>query len=137
MTDPLLLPEGCRLIHIGPHKTGTTALQWAMHVARDSLHEQGVHYAGDRSQAYLPAIALTGLPGRIGGPEVDEAPWRELVEEIAAQGDRRVVVSSESLANAATKDVERLADDLGRDRVHIVRMLRRYDKMNLSLLKGS
>ena len=48
MTDPLLLPEGCRLIHIGPHKTGTTALQWAMHVARDSLHEQGVHYAGDR-----------------------------------------------------------------------------------------
>ena len=129
MTDPLLLPEGCRLVHIGPHKTGTTALQWALHGARESLHEQGVHYAGDRPQAYLPAIALTGREGRTGGPRVDDTPWRELVAEITDQGDRRVVVSSESFANAAADDVERLAEDLGPDRVHIVRMLRRYDKM--------
>lgn len=129
MTDPLLLPEGCRLIHIGPHKTGTTAVQWALHSARESLHEQGVHYAGSRPQAYLPAIALTGRAGRIGGPRVDDTPWRELVAEISDQGDRRVVVSSESFAKATADDVKQLAEDLGPDRVHIVRMLRRYDKM--------
>ena len=129
MTDPLLLPQGCRLIHIGPHKTGTTAVQWAFHNARAGLQQQGAHYAHDQPQAYLPAIALTGRPGRAGGPQVDDVPWLELVKEIEDVGDRRVVVSSESFSNAATADIERLADDLGRDRVHIVRMLRRYDKM--------
>ncbi len=129
MSDPLLLPPGCRLVHIGPHKTGTTAVQWALHHARERLHQQDVHYAHRRPQAYKPAIALTGLKGRIGGPQVDDKPWRRLVAEVEAEQDRRVVISSESFSNAARAHIERLADDLGRDRVHIVRMLRRYDKM--------
>ena len=61
MTDWSAIPEGGRLIHIGPHKTGTTTLQWALHHAREALHEQGVHYAHHRPQAYRPAVALTGL----------------------------------------------------------------------------
>jgi hypothetical protein len=129
MTDPLLLPAGCRLVHIGPHKTGTTAVQWALHHAREELHAQGVHYAHPRPQAYKPAIALTGLRGRVGGPKVDDKPWLRLVAEVERERDRRVVISSESFSNARRPHIERLADDLGRDRVHIVRMLRRYDKM--------
>jgi hypothetical protein len=129
MTDPLLLPAGCRLVHIGPHKTGTTAVQWALHHAREELHAQGVHYAHPRPQAYKPAIALTGLRGRVGGPKVDDKPWLRLVAEVERERDRRVVISSESFSNASRPHIERLADDLGRDRVHIVRMLRRYDKM--------
>ncbi|MEJ7756576.1 MAG: hypothetical protein WKF83_09890 [Nocardioidaceae bacterium] len=33
----LLLPKGTRLLHIGPHKTGTTSLQGAFHNNRDRL----------------------------------------------------------------------------------------------------
>src|SRR5699024_3592096 len=42
---------------------------------------------------------------------------------------QRVVMGCESLANADTGSIERLVDDLGPERVHVVRMLRRYDNM--------
>ncbi len=127
MGDPIALPDGVRLVHIGPHKTGTTALQRALHRSRDALHEQGVHYAHPAVQAYKPAIGLTGLRGRRGGPAADPADWTALVEEVRAAGDMRVVISSESLSNARTPQIEQLRDDLGPDRLHVVRMVRRYD----------
>jgi hypothetical protein len=127
MGDPIVLPAGARLVHIGPHKTGTTALQRALHRSRDALHEQGVHYAHPSVQAYRPAIGLTGLRGRRGGPVADPADWTALVEEVRAAGEMRVVVSSESLSNARTPQIEKLREDLGPDRVHVVRMVRRYD----------
>jgi hypothetical protein len=129
MGEPIALPEGVRLVHIGPHKTGTTAVQRAMHRSRDALHDQGVHYAYPTVQAYKPAIGLTGLRGRRGGPTAGPDDWAALVEEVRAAGDMRVVVSSESLANADTSHIEQLRDDLGANRVHVVRMVRRYDKL--------
>ncbi|NUR67161.1 MAG: hypothetical protein HOQ47_15480, partial [Streptomyces sp.] len=36
------LPAGTRLLHIGPHKTGTTSIQGAMFAAKDRLGEHGV-----------------------------------------------------------------------------------------------
>lgn len=127
MADPLLLPEGTRLVHIGPHKTGTTAVQHAFHHHRDAIAAHGVHYAGRASQPYRPVVALTGHPGRRGAPPVVEEDWRRLVAEVDAAGDQRVLISSESLANADRPAIERLVRDLGADRVHVVRMLRRYD----------
>jgi len=124
-----LLPTGTRLVHIGPHKTGSTALQWALHTNRGLLAEHGVHYAGAGPQIYRPAVGLTGLRGRLGAPKATIKDWEELVSEVDAAGEQRVVLSSESLANASTADIERLAADLGADRVHVVRMLRRYDKV--------
>lgn len=129
MGDPIALPPGVRLVHIGPHKTGTTALQRALHHSRSELHEQGVHYAYPTLQAYRPAISLTGRRGRRGGPVSDPADWDALVDEVRAAGDMRVVVSSESFANAETADIARLRDDLGADRLHVVRMVRRYDRL--------
>jgi hypothetical protein len=40
------LPEGARLVHVGPHKTGTTAVQNALWNARPQLLEQGVRHVG-------------------------------------------------------------------------------------------
>ena len=59
----------------------------------------------------------------------DPADWDALVEEVREAADMRVVVSSESLSNADAPDIERLRDDLGADRVHVVRMVRRYDRL--------
>ncbi len=129
--DPLLLPAGTRLVHIGPHKTGTTAIQSAMHRSRDVLLAQGVHYAHPlESQAYLPALSLIGHQGRRGGPTANgDREWMGMVEEVEAAGDKRVVISSESFANAHPEHIRRLADDLGPDKVQILRMVRRYDKL--------
>ena len=38
--------EGALLLHIGPYKTGTTAIQQALHDARPSLRERGIIYPG-------------------------------------------------------------------------------------------
>ncbi len=128
MREAALLPPGTRLVHIGPHKTGTTALQQALHAARDQLLERGVRYGGTGSQAYRQAIGLTGKRGQLGDAPPAEEDWLGLVAEARAAGEARYVVSSESFANAGPDHVRRLADDLG-PRAHVVRMVRRYDKL--------
>ena len=42
----VLLEPGTRLLHIGPHKTGTTAIQGALHLARERLAGERVVYPG-------------------------------------------------------------------------------------------
>lgn len=127
--DDILLPPATRLVHIGPHKTGTTALQWAFHRQRDELEDLGVHYAGKGDQAYRPAVGLIGHGGWRGSPGVPESAWTDLVDEVAAAGDKRVMISSESFCNATAEHIARLRDDLGPDRLHVVRMVRRYDTL--------
>ena len=128
MREAALLPPGTRLVHIGPHKTGTTALQQALHQARDLLREHGVRYGGTGPQAYRQAIGLTGKRGQLGDDPPAEEDWLGLVAEARAAGEDRWVVSSESFANAGPQHVRRLAEDLG-PQVHVVRMVRRYDKL--------
>jgi hypothetical protein len=55
--QPLLVPEGTRLLHIGPPKTATTTVQRALNAARDDLLAQGVRYVGQRRRQ---ARALAG-----------------------------------------------------------------------------
>ena len=122
------LPPGTRLVHIGPHKTGTTALQQALHRARPTLLTQGVRYAGTGSQTYRQALGLTGKRGQLGDAPPAEQDWLDLVREAQEAGDLRWVASSESFANADVEHVRRLAADLG-PQVHVLRMVRRYDKL--------
>ena len=46
MTPVETLPEGAVLLHIGPYKTGSTAIQQALFDQRDVLAEHGVLYPG-------------------------------------------------------------------------------------------
>ena len=50
---PILLPPQAVLLHIGPHKTGTTAVQSALASARPRLKTAGVLYPG---RADHPAV---------------------------------------------------------------------------------
>ena len=58
--ERLLLPEGTRLVHIGPHKTGTTSLQAALYAARPALLEQGVRHVGKTRNPASAVRAVTG-----------------------------------------------------------------------------
>ncbi len=126
---PAPLPPGARLVHIGPHKTGSTAIQAAFHHARSEVARQSVHYAGSGLQPYDAVLGLTQLAGWKGRTPGTEADWLALVAECDRAGDDRVVVSCESLANAHPEHMIRLHEDLGRERVHVVRMLRRLDRL--------
>ena len=119
-TDPLLLPEGTRLLHIGPHKTGTTAVKSALWAARASLLEQGVRHAG---RSRNPSSAVRAVTEQA-SPYVEGTPpsmrhWRDLVREIRGAKEPRLVVSSEFFAWASPEVIGRIVDELDPDRVRI------------------
>src|SRR5581483_956440 len=125
----LLLPEHAVLLHIGPHKTGTTALQGALRLARPAMKEHDVVYAGRERQHMFAALAITGGKGLIGDPAMPMRHWNRLVRQVERAGDKRVVVSSEFFDGADDEVAARVVDELGRDRVHVVVTLRPLAKI--------
>ncbi|MBV9293109.1 MAG: hypothetical protein JO222_11720 [Frankiales bacterium] len=125
----LLLPEHAVLLHIGPHKTGTTALQGALRLARPAMKEHDVVYAGRERQHMFAALAITGGKGLIGDPAMPMRHWNRLVRQVERAGDKRVVVSSEFFDGADDEVAARVVGELGRDRVHVVVTLRPLAKI--------
>ena len=123
-TDDLTLAPGARLLHIGPHKTGTTAIQGAFHLARERLAAHGVAYAGADRQPMRATLAVTGRPAMLGESRPDMAYWDKLVRDVREAGDQRVVISSEFFADGDDATARRVVADLGGPRVHVVVTLR-------------
>ncbi len=123
--DGMLLPTGTRLLHIGPHKTGTTAVQSAFHRDRRGLATQGVHYAGSQRQPMQAVHAITGRPSPYAdGRTPPMSRWRGLVNEVRRASEPRVVISSEGFADASDDAVRQVVEDLDGDRLHVVVTLR-------------
>jgi hypothetical protein len=122
--DDLTLAPGARLLHIGPHKTGTTAIQGAFHLARGRLAAHGVVYAGADRQPMRATLAVTGRPAMLGESRPDMAYWDKLVRDVREAGDQRVVISSEFFADGDDEAARRVVADLGGPRVHVVVTLR-------------
>lgn len=98
------------LVHVGPRKTGTTAIQQAMASRRDALRAHGVVYPGAKRQHFQAVNAFLGRKQfweEDHTRTVSKAPWLRLLDEI---GDaRRGVISTEVLSQARQEHVERLA----------------------------
>jgi len=123
--DGLLLPAGTHLLHIGPPKTGTTALQGAFHVHRPEVLAQGVRYAGRARHSGTAVLAVTGRPSFAaddGSPSI--GAWKPIVREVRRATEPRILFSSEFLADAAPESIPGIVDDLGGTRVHVVVTLR-------------
>lgn len=118
-------PPGSRLVHVGPPKTGTTAVQSALNAVRDDLARLGVHYAGPGSRPREAGKAL--MTGKVGTGE--SAAWDALVEEVAAAGDLRVCISNEQFASVDDEAAARALRDLGGDAARPVAVVRRLDKL--------
>lgn len=123
--------DGTRLVHIGPHKTGTTTVQAALFAQREAISRQGVHYAGKSRHDMGAVLAATGRPAP--NSRNKEAPprakWRTLLREIRSAREPRVVLSSEFLADARPDAIERIVDDLDPSRVQIAVTLRPLAKI--------
>jgi hypothetical protein len=121
----LLLPAGTCLLHIGPPKTATTALQGAFFTARDKAEAQGVHYAGKTRHSAAAVLAGIGRPGFFSD---DAAPaterWQQLVSEIRSSPASRVVLSSEFFADADPEHIASVTRSVARPNVHVVITLR-------------
>ena len=120
-------------MHIGFHKSGTTAVQEAFTDARDRLAALGIGYPKTGGQRHhgKPALAVAGLTfgWKDEGFVYPESFWTDLVAEVAGSGDQTVVVSSEHLAEIPAATVHRVVSDLGGDRVHAIATVRPLDKL--------
>lgn len=116
------LPDGSRLIHIGMPKTGTTALQAALHDARPRLEELGVHNVGRGRHEMRTALTAAGtLPPYWG--DRWQTRWQNLAEDFRTSTARCTLWSSETLTQATPDRIQHIADRLGPD-VDVVLTLR-------------
>jgi hypothetical protein len=119
------LPERSRLLHVGPHKTGTTSLQNALWNARASLRAQGVHHAGRGRNPSNAARAVVEQPSPY---SVDKPPsirhWSDLLRDVRGAREPLVVISSEFFAWATPDAIRRIVDDLDPERLHVAVTLR-------------
>jgi hypothetical protein len=128
------IPEGSILLHIGMHKTGTTAVQEVMRAAHNDLLGQGVFYPPTRIGAHH-WFARSLLQRALGWGE--KAPpkeaWGNLLEIVLGSDAPRIVLSSEHFAGATEEECQRLIDDLGADRLHIVVGVRNFAPIAVSM----
>jgi hypothetical protein len=122
------LPEAARLLHIGPQKTGSTAIQVSLRRARAELLGNGVVYPGSGSRPRHAGWALGIRGGPIGKPPPSMKHWESLVGEVEAAGDLRVCVSNEDFGRATDEQIKLLVSGLGGSRVHMVTVARRLDR---------
>jgi len=120
------LPEGSRILHIGPPKTGTTALQAAFHVNRAAVESQGVHYSSNGRHAMTAVLAGIDQPSPW---SVDRTPpprwlWTRLLADLRGSKAGRVVLSSEFFADAAPDAIRRVVDEIDPARIQVVVTLR-------------
>lgn len=128
--EGFVLPERAVMLHIGPHKTGTTTIQSAMHNSRERLLAQGVRYAGKDQQMFLEARTAVGARGVPGRRPPNEKAWRRLLREVAESPEGRVIVSSEGYAGADDAAAARVVEEFGSSRpVHVVVTLRPLTKI--------
>lgn len=131
------MPEGSgpgrsgrtRLIHVGPHKTGTTTVQSAFHRNRQPLAELGVHYVGSRLQPTQAAKAVAGITPP--GPQRDAGvkEWEELLTEVRLARSPHVVLSSEFFCEADDQAARRIIEDFGAEGLRVVVTLRGLAKV--------
>jgi hypothetical protein len=108
------LPAGTRLLHIGPHKTGTTAIQGALFAAKDQLPAYGVEFPAHTRHPMEAALAACARPAMMGDTVPTDRHWTKLLEQVAATGARTSVVSSEFFADAEDDaTIGRIVEQLG------------------------
>ena len=119
------LPVGTRLLHIGPHKTGTTAIQGALFAAKDTMPEHGVDFPAHSRHPMEAALAACARPAMMGDTVPTDKHWIRLLDAVRATGDRTSVISSEFFADAQDDEtLARIVEQLGGERVHILITLR-------------
>jgi hypothetical protein len=114
------------LVHIGPPKTGTSALQSALHVARERLARHDVVFPGTGRHPHSAVHAVIGRAPLLGHAKPSLTSWTDLVEEVSGAGGSRVVVSSEFFADGDDTAIRRIVEDLGGRRHHHDQLIERW-----------
>jgi hypothetical protein len=123
------VPEGSVLLHIGPQKTGSTAIQESLHNAREQLAELGVYYPGPYRRPIEAGWAILGAGAPLGRPEPRMETWNTLIDGLHASTLPRRILSNEDLSRGNDAVVERIVRDVGADDIQLLYVARRFDQL--------
>ena len=92
VSPSIVLPEGTILLHIGPHKTGTTSLQNSVRANRDEILRQGVYYGAPEGRLASNRIArsLLRLPFKNPDEVVGYQEWEDQVARVRASTAKQI-----------------------------------------------
>lgn len=124
-------------IHIGPPKTGTSALQWFLHSQRDSIVNEGILYPEDDAHNWWSHRRLGFALRQKLDPKNDEVPdFQVTLAEILAQVERSdagtIILSSEEFFLLKADAVNRLLNSFSDFDTRIVLYARRQDDAYIS-----
>ena len=131
LPDAPVMPANGVLLHIGVHKTGTTAIQAALADARADLKRAGVTYPGKLQAQHRAALAVLQRPwgwNTRGGAVMDRSHFDKLARRVRSNPGR-VVISSEFFCEADESTSRDVIRDLGGDRVRVVVTLRNLGRL--------
>lgn len=129
VADVTALEDGSHLLHVGPQKTGSTALQFALHAQRERLREHGVVYPGPDVRPRYALGAGLGYTTPRGGRRPSKPAWRQLLKQVGDPTARLVCVSHEAFGRATDDQIEQTVAALGGARPHVLAVARRYDRL--------
>jgi hypothetical protein len=119
------------LLHIGVHKTGTTAIQAALADARPLLKTAGVTYPGKLQAQHRAALAILQRHwgwNTKGGAVLDRSHFEKLARKVR-RNQQRVVISSEFFCEADEATAASVVQELGAARVQVVVTLRNLGRL--------
>lgn len=123
------LPSATVLLHIGPYKTGSSAIQSALFEARPLLAEHGVVHPGKFRRLVRAGHAVLGWAPR-GQKVPDIRVWERFAEAVRSFDGVRVCVSTENFGRLHDSGkAKRIVDDLGGERVHVVVGARSFHRL--------
>jgi hypothetical protein len=127
--EPATLPEGAVLLHIGPYKTGSTAIQQALFDRRDVLAEHGVYYPDRWRRLFREGHALMQWSPR-GRPVPPVSVWDDFAAGIRERSGVRVCLSTEDFGRIRdARKSHQVIEDLGADRLHVIAVARAYHRL--------
>lgn len=110
------IDENGLLLHVGVHKTGTTALQGALAAKRDELLALGVLYPGPDDAQHRAAMGALGKHwgwrGR-GGGDVRKSHFTKLAKQVRSHPGR-AIVSSEFFCEATDEQAASIVKAFGK-----------------------
>ena len=129
MSEASVLPPSAVLLHIGPYKTGTTAIQSALFAAKPRLEEYGVGYPGKWRRLVGAGYSVMRWAPRgrtIPGPEV----WERFSANVRSRDQERICVSTEDFSGIGDPaKAGKIINDLGGERVHVLYVARALHKL--------
>lgn len=144
--SPLTLPPRARLVHVGPPKTGTTAVQRPCAQARSELFKNGVYYPGNKTTQRREIFSFRDhLSSNATAPQSSDAmmshagfkdsgsQWGQMLDGINKEKNKRIFISEEAIAaHFSDMHMAQFAEQLDRERIHIAITLRSFPDILLS-----